>query len=143
MGDLGGHVRLVGVTRLERQLDQRPRRQRLEAAEPQDARQHLRPVPHRIGDSSLELPSAHPELRGDGGDARVRTVERDDGRTDERVRTRSGATLDRGQKDRVRVIGGAGGPQQRVKQRIGVVTAQHVGGIGGVVLEPGCGQPED
>jgi hypothetical protein len=94
IGDLGGHVRLVGVPSIERQRDERRRRQRLEATEARYAREHLRPVADRVADASLELPGTQAQLGGDRRDACLRTVERGDRGANQGIETRREPALD-------------------------------------------------
>ena len=70
------HVRLVGVARVERQLGQRRRCERLQPPEAQHTLKHLRPVPDRIADAALQVARAHPELGGDRAHSRPRPSKR-------------------------------------------------------------------
>lgn len=72
---LSGEVRLIRVTRIRGQVDERGAlasgRQGSEALEAQDAAERLRSIAERGGAPAQELPLAHADPVGEGGDARV------------------------------------------------------------------------
>src|SRR5580704_11943208 len=137
--DLGGHMSLIGVACLEGSLDERRRRERLEAAEAQDAGKRLRPVADGIDHAALELARAQPELGGDGRDASVRAVERGQRRFHYGVGADGAAPLHDREQERVRILAGP----QRIEQGVRMVAAEHLGGVGRGVAQLARREAED
>ena len=138
LSDLGGHVRLVGVAGIERQLDQRRGRERLQAAKAQHARKHLRPVPDRIAHTTLKLAAAQAKLRSDVGDTHSGSIQSSGCSAHQWIRAGPTPLLDRVQQERVRVRAGG----QRAKQRIGDVASPHVRSVGICIAQLRCRQSQ-
>ncbi len=118
-------MRLIGVAGIERQLDQRRRRKRLQPPETQHPLKHLRPIPNRIADPALQLTRAHTQIPGNPTNPSARAPECHNRGTHERIELADPPQLDGSQQHRMRVSA----RRQRLEQRRCHIAPKNLGSI--------------